>query len=140
MIEKENAIVEMAGWLKAAKTALGLDTVARTPSSPVDNDRFPAVFIHEGDDAIIKYSSTRTGYPVVRRADVVFEMWAGKSVDIRALHQAIRTLLFSSRLTTAECDIRETKTFGPFNGGIPHTRTMQLIIGLTYKDAGPTVS
>ena len=139
MIAKENAIVEITGWISEARDTLGIKTVRRTPSSPASSDDFTAVFIHEGDDTIIKYSSTRTGYPVTRKGEVAFEMWTKKGVDVRALYRALRTLLFTKSLSVP-VDIREIKTFGPFNGGVPHTRTMQLIVGLTYKDVGPGVS
>lgn len=139
MIDKETSIVEITGWLAAQAAVIGLKSVKRLQTVDPDRDKFPAVFIHEGDDVVVKHSSnSRSGYPVLRTADVVFEVWCDRNKNnIRTLHSGIRGAVFGGTFTS-QVEIREKRTFGPINGSVPNVLVMQLVISLTYKDRGPT--
>lgn len=140
MIRRDNAIGETKEWIKAQKDVLGLKALKRTPTAPVDSSRFPAIFIHEGDDTIIKPGKQHWhGYPAVRKVEVVYEMWANSNADIRAMYEQLRNILLSNKLSDGSL-IKESRAFGPFNGGISGAVCMQLVMELSYLDDGPALS
>lgn len=140
MDQREAGIVELKGRIEAEIASLGLKGLKRNPSSPITQDQIPGVFIHEGDDGIVKRSNKDwKGYPAVRQVKIYFEVFAmGKaSVSAKELHKKIRNILFQNQLTSGGT-FQETGTFGPANGTVPGVEYMQLIISLTYTDQGPS--
>ena len=135
MIKREQAVQEIKGWIVDEAAAHGLKAIKRTPTAPPNV--FPAVFIHEGDDVIVKPSRQKWhGYPAERAVELIIEMWTLEDTDIKALFGQIRNLLFAGKLSNS-CGMKELRAYGPFNGGVQGAVCMQIVLALSYTDSGP---
>ena len=134
---RDSAIEEMKDWLVAENTDLGFAVIKRTPTMPASS--FPAIFIHEGDDRIVKTSTRHWhDYPVERVVEVIFEIWdyAEANTDIRTHYDNVRNVLLTNKLSNS-CKLKELRAYGPFNGGAHGAIAMQLVMSLSYTDNGP---
>ena len=137
MEQRELAIIEIRGRIKAIAVDTGLKHLKRTPTAQVGEDNLPAVFIHEGNDEIFKTSNRDwRGFPHYRRVQVLIELWVKDPADIKALYTTVRNEIFAKPLVCG-AKLEETGANGPFNNGVPGLLGMQLIMALTYVDYGP---
>jgi len=139
MLQRDIAIEELKERIRAAKTDLGIKALKHNPDSPATESQIPGIFIHEGEDSIVKPGTqTWSGYPVIRRVEIYFEiLTTGGRSQVKEMHRKLRDVLFQAPLTCGVV-IREVKAFGPAGNGVPGVLFMQLIISLTYTDQGPT--
>jgi len=137
VIVKEESLQELRTWLAGKAGSIGLLAVKMASAIDPAREKFPAVFVHEGDDKVVKHSSTKTGFPVIRNAEIIFEVWADRTqVDIKEIYGLMRTEVFSCQFSN-RVELREVRAFGPFSSSNPNILVMQLITGITYSDAGP---
>lgn len=136
MKQREDSILELVVRVKAAD--MGLAFLKRTPTTMPGSGQYPALFILEGDDAVMEQGKRAwSGYPCKRKIEVTFELWASDTADIKnTLFEALRKAIFQAPLTTG-AGMYEARTFGPFNSGIPGVIAMQLVLVIQYKDNGP---
>lgn len=142
---REIGITELIARLKERKEELGLVSFLETPSGEVDPEKLPAVALHEGVDAIEKYSNrTASGYPAKRSLVVVFECLVDvRNVGIRSFCKDVRRALFLDRTTNQiniflapEVYIKEVEMEGPIGYGLPNLNGMKLTLNLYYTDEG----
>jgi len=123
--------------VKDNRSALGIKTFKRTPTAPVKADNLLCVFMLEGEDQVIKPSTrSAAGYPAQRVVEIVFEIIALGSFDIRAFYTQFRNIVLSEVVLAPDCFIRETGTNGPRGYGQPNVIGMQLILSMNYIDKG----
>ncbi len=134
MSQRDDSIAEIEARIKGS--GIGFKLVKLTPTSPVDSKYFPACFLNEGDDEIVKHASTFNGYPCVRRLLLTLEIWGTKNRhDIKTIGRQLVKAVMSERLATG-AGMREYKSFGPFNNGVPGVIAKQIILEITYTDLG----
>lgn len=143
--DRELGVVEVYNRLKPLFASYPLKRLDRTPADAADVDDMPCVFILEGEDPIVKYSSRDfTGYPCKRVLQLMVEAWetadSGDSVAVKLLCKAVReVVLAKGGILLTGVVIRESKTMGPFNLGVPGTVGMRIYFEMVYKDQGPYV-
>lgn len=139
MINRENGLIEVENRLLPLMGTYPLVYFQRSPARTVGVDDMPCLLILEQDDEIIKRTSrTNIGYPVYRTLEVIVEVWDLESGDVRDLRDQVVGLLFVNDGVLSEGTIvRETKTLGPFNLGIPDVLGMRLVCNMSYQDEGP---
>jgi len=142
---RELGVVEVYDRLKPLFASYPLKRLDRTPADPAEKDDMPCIFLMEGEDPIIKYSTRNfIGYPVKRVLQLFVEVWetaeSGDNAQVRLLYQEARKAILANKgqlfIGTV---IRESNLFGPFNLGVPGTVAMRTTFELVYKDDGPFV-
>lgn len=137
MRKREEAIDEILAWLKANKDALGLGGLERDPLAPVRADRLNAIHIHCVRDRTVKSANRdRWGYPKVQEAEVVFECWLKPDADHVAFYENFLRVMFAGSFGDPNTAIGLTGTVGPFDGGVPGAKVLQIHAMLRYPDAG----
>ena len=139
MSSRESGLNEIYTRVKDAKDALGLKAFKRTPTKPITEEFLPCIFMHEGIDEITEHSArTQAGYPCKRVLEVTLEMVTDRDADIKQLYTDVRTVVFGGGVIVADNNtfIREIRTEGPTGYGLPDVLGMQLVLVLSYTDAG----
>lgn len=138
MKNREEALEEIYTILYNNRVVLGLRGLQRNPTEPIEEKYLPVIFIVEDVDEIIKVLSRSAGiYPCKRRLEVILEMVADTSIDIKKLYRDVRNTLFSNGiLTVGNTFIREVRTEGPTGYGLPKLLGMRLILEIVYDDDG----
>jgi hypothetical protein len=148
---REDSLLEIYERIKVNKDLLGLVSFRRTPTEPVDAVDMPCVFMLEGADSIIEYSSrSSVGYPVRRTLEVTLELIVSKSkngdTDIKSKLRALRRAVFAERDSDPVAYnprllpkgrtgvINESRTEGPTGYGLPDILCMSLVLDLVYTD------
>ena len=145
---REDSLLEIYERIKVNKDLLGLVSFRRTPTEPVDAVNMPCVFMLEGADSIIEYSSrSSVGYPVRRTLEVTLELITTKDVDIKSKLRALRRAVFAERDSDPVAYnprllpkgrtgvINESRTEGPTGYGLQDVLGMNLVLDLVYTDA-----
>lgn len=137
MRQREAAIKEILGWLKAGKSALGLSRLEYDPLAPVREDKLNAIHIYCDKDKTIKSSTDdRWGYPKVQEAHVVFECWMRPETDHVAFYEDFLRIMQAGAFIEPTTSIILTEKVGPFDGGVPNAKTLQIHTELRYVDLG----
>ena len=137
MRQREAAIKEILGWLNAGKDALGLKRLEYDPLAPVRSDKLNAIHIHCTRDRTIKSTTrNRYGYPKVQAAHVVFECWLKPEMDHTAFYEEFLRIMIAGEFSTNTTSIALTEKVGPFDGGVPDAKVLQLHTELRYVDMG----
>jgi len=115
-----------------------LKNLLRLPDRIVDSADMPCVLIMEGDDVITKRSTGNyLGYPCSRVSNVIIECWDLSSGNVRNIKdEVLRVVLAEKGVLLQGVLIREQKTIGPFNLGIPKILGMRIVFELSYIDNG----
>ena len=137
MENREAGLQVLYNRIKDERTSLGIKTFRRTPSTPVEEKHLLCVFMSEGIDRIAQ-PSTRNwlGYPARRELEIIFEMIAVDTFDIRDFFTRFRTVVLSSATLTSDCIVREVRALGPQGYGMPNVIGLQLILSMSYTDNG----
>lgn len=150
MIKKEIACVAFRDRIESVKDECGLKTFIRNPTRPADDDDLNAVFLIEGVDTILEYSS-RGGntFPVKRAAEIIIEIVTnavdadGVPINIKEIFSTVRRAVFVNINPVAEDGkvdkttfFREIRTEGPLGYGLPNILGMRLVLELFYIDNG----
>lgn len=131
---REAAIVEIEQRVRAAIPSHAF--FKRCPTAKPPQGRYPAIFILEGDDKVVSRSSNSwNGYPLRRELDVTVEIWCAEGAGIKEMIKQARNGIFEDKLP-AGATAKETKTYGPFNSGMPGVEAMQLTVAVSYTDKG----
>lgn len=138
MENRELGLVEIFTRIKTYKTALGLVSFKRSPTTPVSDTNLPCIFMVEDVDEIVKHSSRdEFGYPAQRELEVVLEIITADTVDIKSLYNKVRKVVFTGGSTVADNTIiRELRTEGPTGYGLSGVFGMRLVLAMTYIDKG----
>lgn len=137
MRRREAAIKEILGWLKAGRETLGLKGLEYDPLAPVREDRLNAVHIHCLRDRTVKSANRdRRGYPKVQEAEVVFECWLKPEADHVAFYENFLRVMFAGRFSDPNTDLGMREKVGPFDGGAPGAKVLQIHTVLRYPDEG----
>lgn len=137
MRAREAAIEEILGWLKEGRAALGLRGLEHDPLAPVREDRLNAVHIHCLKDRTIKRTTAdRHGWPREQAAEVVFECWLTPNADHVEFYEAFLRVMLAGRFSDPKTRIDMTEKVGPFDGGVPGAKVLQIYTELRYVDAG----
>lgn len=147
MNNREDALIEIYNRIKDKRLDLGLVSFKRTPTEPIDEPDLPCVFMLEGIDKIIDYSSrSNIGYPVKRSLEITIELVTTKSVDIKTKMRELRKIIFAERETDPFIYnprllpegrvgfIQESRTEGPTGYGLKDILGMNLVLDLVYSD------
>jgi len=138
--KRELGLLEIYDRIKAAKDSgvLSIKSFQRSPTIPVNEVDLPCVFMVEGDDEIVKRSSRNPlGYPAERNLEVILELVARGSADIRKLYKDLRVaVLKDGAIVTTNTFIREIRTEGPTGYGLPDVLGIRFVLSLTYMDDG----
>ena len=152
MNNREDSLLEIYERIKAKRVSLGLTSFKRTPTEPIVDSDMPCVFMLEGNDSIIEYSSRDSlGYPLRRTLEVTLELVTSNSVDIKSKLQDLRRAVFAERNTDLTAPavynprllstngnvgfIRESRTIGPTGYGLQDILGVSLVLDLVYTDA-----
>lgn len=139
MIRREEAVIEIYNRLYAERESLGLKSIKRTPTKPIDEKYLPCIFISEGVDDIVQHSSRgNTWYPCKRVLEVTLEMVAGRDTDISKLYRDVRSALFKGGIILADDNtfFVEVRTEGPTGYGLPDVIGIDLVVAVNYTDKG----
>ena len=149
MINREVGLLEIYERLKEDRVALGLKAFRRNPTTPLEEEDLPAIFMSEGTDQITKHSGrTTVGYPAQRVLEVILEVVASKDVDIKQLFIDVRRTVFKikgtdgsdpshfSSVIATNLFFNENRTEGPTGYGLPDILGMSLVLDLVYTDKG----
>lgn len=137
MRKREEAIGEILTWLKAGKDLLGLKGLEHDPLAPVRADRLNAIHIHCVRDRTVKSANRdRWGYPKVQEAEVVFECWLRPETDHAAFYEDFLRVMFAGSFGDPNTGISLTEKVGPFDGGVPGAKVLQIHTMLRYPDSG----
>lgn len=137
MRQREAAIGEILEWLKAGKDALGLKGLEHDPLAPVREDRLNAIHIHCVKDRTIKSSTDdRWGYPKLQEAQVVFQCWMTPDTDHVAFYEDFLRIMQAGVFAAPTTSITLTEKVGPFDGGVPGAKVLQIHTELRYVDEG----
>ncbi len=143
--DRELGVVEVYDRLTPMLESYPLKRLDRTPADSAEKDDMPCIFVIEGEDPIIKYSSrSNLGYPCYRKLQLIVEVWelasSGDNAVVKLLtNEARKAILANEGVLLKGVVIRESKVIGPFNLGVPNTVGMRLFFDLPYKDEGPFV-
>ena len=141
---REAGLQEIYERIKENRIALDIDSFKRIPTKPVQESDLTCCLMIEGNDVIIKKSSRgTTGYPAQRLLEVIIELIAKKSIDVRAITKNLRSVIFTDRITEKPSSIiaenvfiNENRTEGPMGFGLPNVIGMRLVLDLVYTDTG----
>jgi hypothetical protein len=144
MDNREAGLTELYERLRESRDALGLKSFIRTPTKPVVESQMPSVVMSEGSDIVTTHSQRYPhGFPARRVLEVAFEVITRSDADIKALHRAVRLVLFCERgsskinpIIAEDTFINEKFTEGPIGYGLPNIVGMRLILDLIYTDKG----
>lgn len=137
MRQRETAIREILEWLRAGKDALGLKRLEYDPLAPVREDRLNAIHIHCVKDRAIKSGTgDRWGYPKVQEAQVVFECWMTPGTDHAAFYEDFLRIMQAGVFAVPTTSIVLNEKVGPFDGGVPNAKVLQIHTELRYVDEG----
>ena len=139
MMNRDLAIEELKGRFKANASTLGLKDLKVNPSAPIDGKKLPAIYMHTGNDVVVKSGTQRWhGFPAVREAELVIEIFEKESGDISGLCSKARAIVFSEPPANLK-GIRETRSLGPTGFGLPGVLYAQIFLAMTYVDHGPMI-
>jgi len=144
MKNKEEGLQEIYERIKANRVLLGVKTFKWIPTSPIQEEDMPCIFLLEGTDNIIKHSGrSTTGFPAQRVAEVTIELVTSGAVDIKALFRKVRQAIFAisdsdpikydSRISD-KVFFNESRIEGPEGYGLPNVKGMRLILDVVYSD------
>ena len=134
---RELSIVEVEKRIKDARTALGLTTCKRVPTSAITASHCPAVLIIEGEDNVVKKASRGNSiYPARRNLELVLEIITILGYDIKKLYRDVRSVVLQNPVVADNCFIEEIRTEGPSGYDLPDIQGMRFILSLTYTDSG----
>lgn len=139
MINRELGVQEIYDRLYAAVGDLGLKGLKRSPTTTVDEDFLPCIFMVEDVDEIVEHSArSSAGYPCKRMLEVTLEIIASRETDVKKLYSDVRSVVFGDGVVVADDNtfIRETRTEGPTGYGLPDVLGMRLVLILFYTDKG----
>lgn len=137
MRRREAAIREILGWLKDGRKTLGLKRLEYDPLAPVRVDLLNAIHIHCTRDRTVKQANRdRWGYPKVQAAQVIFECWLQPDEDHSAFYEAFLRVMFAGEFSDPNTRINMTEKVGPFDGGVPGAKVLQIHTELQYVDMG----
>lgn len=136
MDNRELGIEVLEDRLKPIFTLKSLKFFKRNVDFQVNKEHMPCLLIQEGEDNIVKeYSRNYHGYPLTRELEVIVEVWDFSNQKVKALRKEVILHTFESSPKLLDgVIIKEVKTFGPFNQGIPGVLGMQVIFKMTYND------
>lgn len=148
MINRDKGLDEIYERIKANRITLGIKTFKRTPTTPVQNEDLPCIFMIEGVDNILEHSPrSKTGYPCKRALEVRLELVTDSSINIKQLYFDLRRIVFTQRdsnpvvfnpVIADNTFINENRTEGPTGYGLPDILSMSLVLDLVYNDKGLT--
>jgi hypothetical protein len=137
MRRREEAIHEILKWLREGRAVLGLNGLEYDPLAPVREDRLNAIHVHCVRDRTVKEANRdRWGYPKVQEAEVVFECWLAPNADHADFYENFLRVMFAGRFADPNTRIRMTEKVGPFDGGVPGAKVLQIHTVLQYPDSG----
>jgi len=137
MEDREIALDEIYNRIVAAGVSIGIKSVQRAPMSPLDPKKFPCISLFEGPDEVVKVNSRGVSiYPARRLMEVVLELSASDSDDMKVLYQKVRTTVLANPILSNNTFISELRTEGPMGYDIPNTQGMRLVLALVYTDEG----
>jgi len=144
---REDALQEIYERIKVKRISLGLTSFKRTPTEPIVEKDMPCVFMLEGPDNIIEYSSRgNMGYPVRRTLEVTLELVTNSNIDIKSKLRDLRKAVFAERdidppvynprlVDVGQTGfISENRTEGPSGYGLQDILGMSLVLDLVYTD------
>ncbi len=144
MTNREDGLLEIYERLKANRSALGIKSFKRTPTSPATEENLPCIFMVEETDSVIEHSKrNKTGYPAKRVLEVALEIIVTRDTDIKQLYNDIRRVVFTERdsnppvftpILAQNVFINENRTEGPTGYGLPDVIGMRLVLDLVYTD------
>ena len=139
MRQREEAIQEILGWLKAGKGSLGLRRLEYDPLAPVRADRLNAIHIHCIKDKTIKSTTCdRYGYPKVQAVNLLFECWMTPETNHVLFYEEFLRIMQAGIFSVNTTSIVLTEKIGPFDGGVPGSKALQIHTELRYVDLGIT--
>ena len=134
---REEAIAEILDWLRAGKSSLQLKRLEYDPLAPVREDRLNAIHIHCTRDRTVKNSNRLPhSFPRIQAATVIFECWLKAEADHVAFYEAFLRLMLAGKFSCPTTTINMTEKVGPFDGGVPGAKVLQIHTELMYTDAG----
>jgi len=138
MERREEGLVEIYDRIYAAKEILELKGFKRTPTTAIDENLLPCIFMIEDVDEVTEISQRdRFGYPMRRRLEVVLEIVTNRDYDIKKLYRDVRsTVLGDNPVVADNTFIRELRTEGPTGYGLPNMLGMRLVLNMFYTDTG----
>ncbi len=140
MDRREEGLLEIISRIKAAKDAdsLAVTSFKRNPTSPVNVDDLPCIFMLEGEDPIVKRASRdMLGYPAERELEVTLELITTADIDIKSLKKNLRiAVLKDGAIVAPNTFIREVRTEGPTGYGLPDVLGIRFVLSMRYIDAG----
>lgn len=125
--------------IKQNRSTLHVKTLKHNPTSPFISTDLPGVFLYEGVDNILKYSSgTPLGYPVFRECEITLEIITDSRYDLLTMYRGVRSVVLNSDLPSLQKGslLREKFSEGPTGYGVPDVLGMRLVMSLTYSDDG----
>jgi len=139
MENRNLAVTEIKERFKLKASELGLKDLKLNPSAPIDGKKLSAVYLHIGPDRVVK-SSTQNwyGFPAMREAEFVIELFDKETGDIDGLCKQARKIVFSKKPENLN-GIREVSSLGPTGFGIPGVLFAQITFAMTYVDHGPNI-
>lgn len=139
MENRETALVEIYNRISAKKRALGLKGFKRSPTTAINEEFLPCVFMIEDIDEVVETAQRdKFGYPMRRQLEVILEIVSDKDTDIKTLYREVRSTVFGNTPVVADkAFIREIRTEGPTGYGLPGILGMRLVLQLLYTDKGP---
>lgn len=138
MERRETALEVIYQRVKAQRETLGLKGFERTPTKPIGEYALPCIFMAEDvDEPVTVNSRSPEGYPMRRKLEVVLEIAAERSYNIKQLYRDVRKVVFTGGVNVADDSfIREIRTEGPTGYGLPDVIGMRFVLALSYTDDG----
>ena len=144
MKNREEGLMEIYERIKANRVALGIKTFKWIPTSPIQEEDMPCIFLLEGSDSIMKHSSrSTTGFPAQRVMEATVELVAADPTDIKTLFRKVRQAVFAVRGTdpveynsriSDKVFFNENRIEGPEGYGLPKVKGIRLVLDLVYTD------
>jgi len=138
MTIRELGMTELEKRCKPLINSIPLKKVLRLPDRQIDSSDMPCILIMEGEDKINKRSSRGfLGYPLMRSLSVIVECWDHSSGNVENIKkEALEAIQFNSGVLIDQVLIREEKTIGPFNLGVPRILGIRIVFEMSYIDNG----
>ena len=137
MRQREEAIKEILEWLRAGRASLDLKRLEYDPLAPVRADKLNAIHIHCTRDRTVKSTTKdRYGYPRVQVANVVFECWLKPDTDHVSFYEEFLRIMIAGEFSSNTTSMVLNEKVGPFDGGVPDAKVLQLHTELRYVDMG----
>jgi hypothetical protein len=136
MDRREQALVVFENLLRPLSAVHNLKLFKRDIDFEVTDDYMPCLLIIEGEDRIIKETGrSYLVYPCIREVDIAVEVWDFSTSDIRQMRKNVILYAFANGpKLLQDVVIKEVRTIGPINHGIPKVLGMQIHFLMTYPD------